>query len=185
MFPFRTSLFSDLKKSSAEYHFTDSSLHCLIQCKIIRTLNKVMASFCINILRAGFGFAAPRMPQTFGRPSELNYTIILFLLNRVFNANFFFTTLRMFHAYFPRQIKKFPSNPQFLPPIKFYQNNLHATAALRNWPPVCTHAQHACQNRPWSQYVIRVISLLLIHLSSNFIEFKSAKSLLPLPYFLC
>jgi hypothetical protein len=54
---------------------------------------------------------------------------------------------------FPRQIKKFPSNPQFFPLIKLFQNNLHAVATLRNCLPSCTHAQHTCQNQPCTSLV--------------------------------
>jgi hypothetical protein len=44
----------------------------------------------------------------------------------------------------------FPSTDQetslrspIFPSTKLFQNNLHATAATRHWPPACTHAQHS------------------------------------------
>jgi hypothetical protein len=35
------------------------------------------------------------------------------------------------------------------PSDRTFENNLHAMAALRNWLPVYTHAQHTFQNQPW------------------------------------
>jgi hypothetical protein len=121
------------------------------------------------------GFKASYVPQIFGHPSELNLPIAQILHNRVFNPNYFLqfyvcptlissrdkweakccqsentkvsSFLVQFQTDFPSTDQEISLKSPVFPLVKLFQNNLHAMAALRNWPSAC---MHSCQNRPWS-----------------------------------